>query len=190
MFARGEPAVEIYQGDRQDYEMPDSPRANTPTDSISGYEAAGYVSNALGKGYLLAFEASSDHISTHISFTNIWVTDPSRAGIMDAMRKRRVYGSTDNIVADFRTSGHAMGESFSTPTAPLFNIKLWGTAAFKSVVVIKDNNIVYSTSGGKEISFTWQDQATVKGKTSYYYVRGVQTDGNIVWVSPIWVAMQ
>jgi len=30
----------------------------------------------------------------------------------------------------------------------------------------------------------------VKGQTSYYYVRGVQTDGQIVWVSPMWVTMQ
>jgi hypothetical protein len=69
-----EPFVEIYQGDRQDYEMPGAPRANTSADSISGFDAPGYVSNALALGYQLGFEASSDHISTHISFTNIWVT--------------------------------------------------------------------------------------------------------------------
>jgi len=79
-----EPFVEIYQGDRQDYEMAGSPRANTSTDSISGFEASGYVSNALGMGYQLGFEASSDHISTHISFTNIWVTAPTaRASWME-----------------------------------------------------------------------------------------------------------
>src|ERR1035441_2341717 len=84
-----EPFVEIYQGARQDYEMPGAPRANTAADSISGFDAPGYVSNALGFGYQLGFEASSDHVSTHISFTNLWVTAPGRAGIMDAMRKRR-----------------------------------------------------------------------------------------------------
>jgi hypothetical protein len=185
-----EPFVEIYQGDRQDYEMPGAPRANTPTDSISGYEAAGYVSNALGKGLQLGFEASSDHISTHISFTNLWVTDPSRAGIMEAMHKRRMYGSTENIVADVSSGGHYMGESFTSSVAPVLNVKLFGTQPFQSVVVVKDNNVVYSTSGGKNISFTWQDLSAEKGKTSYYYVRGVQTDGNIVWVSPMWVTLQ
>ena len=59
-----------------------SPRANSASDSISGYEAAGYVSNALGLGYQLAFEASSDHVSTHISFTNLWVKTATRAGVM------------------------------------------------------------------------------------------------------------
>ncbi|HYL75898.1 MAG TPA: hypothetical protein VEU96_16930 [Bryobacteraceae bacterium] len=191
-----EPFVEIYQGARQDYEMAGAPRANTAADSISGFESAGYVSTALGKGYQLAFEASSDHVSTHISFTNIWVTTPTRAGILDAMKKRRMYGSTDNILADFRSGGHFMGESFTTSTQPVFTVHLWGTAPFQSVVMIKDGNVVFSTSGDRVVSFTWQDQTAQKGKTSYYYVRGVeqaqpgQVGGQIVWVSPMWVTMQ
>src|SRR5208283_2058861 len=73
-----EPFVEIYQGLRQNYEMPGAPRANSADDSISGYEPAGYVSNALNMGYVLGFEASSDHISTHISYTNLWIKSPTR----------------------------------------------------------------------------------------------------------------
>jgi hypothetical protein len=186
-----EPFVEIYQGDRQDYEMPGAPRANTSADSISGFESAGYVSNALGKGIQLGFEASSDHISTHISFTNVWVTTPTRAGIIDAMHKRRMYGSTDNIVADFRSGTHFMGETFNASSPPVFTVRLWGTAPFQSVVVVKDNNIVYSPAvGDRVVSFSWQDQTATKGKSSYYYARGVQTDGQIVWVSPMWVTLQ
>jgi hypothetical protein len=107
------------------------------------------------------------------------------------LKKRRLYGSTDNIVADFRSGGHFMGEAFSTSSAPVFTVRLFGTAAFQSVVVVKDNNIVYSAPAGKRVlSFTWQDQTAVKGKTSYYYVRGLQTDGQVVWVSPMWVTLQ
>jgi hypothetical protein len=185
-----EPFVEIYQGDRQDYEMPGAPRTNTASDSISGYEAAGYVTNALGKGIQLGFEASSDHISTHISFTNIWVTTPTRAGIMEAMHNRRLYGSTDNILADVRSGTHFMGESFSVTSQPVLSVRLFGTNAFQTVVVVKDGNVVYSTSGGQVLGFSWQDTTASKGKTSYYYVRGLQTDGQIVWVSPMWITMQ
>ncbi len=185
-----EPFVEIYQGDRQDYEMPDAPRANSSADSISGYEAAGYVSNALGKGYQLAFEASSDHISTHISFTNVWAKEATRAGILEGLRNRRMYGSTDNILADFRSGTHFMGESFTSSSQPLFLVRLWGTAPFQKVVLVKDNNIVYSTSGDRFLEFNYQDMTQQKGQTSYYYVRGLQTDGQIVWVSPMWVTMQ
>lgn len=185
-----EPFVEIYQGDRQNYEMPGAPRTNTANDSISGYEAAGYVSAALGKGYQLGFEASSDHVSTHISFTNIWVTAPTRAAILDALKKRRLYGSTDYILADFRSGTHFMGEAFNTSTAPVFSVHLWGTAPFQNVSVIKDNTVVFSTTGDRVVSFSYQDATAQKGKTSYYYVRGLQTDGQIVWVSPMWVTMQ
>ena len=185
-----EPFVEIYQGARQSYEMPGAPRANSASDSISGFDAPGYVSNALGKGYQLAFEASSDHVSTHISFTNIWVSSPTRAGIMDALRKRHMYGSTDNILADFRSGTHFMGESFTTAAQPVFTVRLWGTAPFQNVSVVKDNNIVYSTSGDRVLFFNWQDLTAQSGKTSYYYVRGLQADGQVVWVSPMWVTMQ
>src|SRR5260370_13459394 len=111
--------------------MPGAQSATPATGSISGFEAAGYVSNALGKGYQLGFEASSDHVSTHISFTNIWVTTPTRAGIMEALKKRRVYGSTDDILADFRSGTHFMGESFTTSSQPVFTVRLWGTAPFQ-----------------------------------------------------------
>jgi Periplasmic component of the Tol biopolymer transport system len=185
-----EPMVEIYQGDRQSYEMPGAPRSNTAADSISGYDPKGYVSNALAMGYKLAFEASSDHISTHISFTNLWLSAFTRAGIIEAVQKRHVYGSTDYILADFRSGAHFMGDIFTTASAPSFSVKLWGTNAFANVTVIKDGTSVYSTKGDKVIAFTWQDNAPQKGKTSYYYVRGTQTDGQIVWVSPMWVTMQ
>jgi len=191
-----EPIVEIYQGARQDYEMAGAPRANTASDSISGFESAGYVSNALGMGIQYGFEASSDHVSTHISFTNLWVKSPTRAGVFEAMQNRRVYGSTDNILADFRSGTHFMGESFTTSTPPVFTVRLFGTAPFQNVSVIKDGNVVYSTSGDSVVSFTWQDTSATKGKTSYYYVRGLQqplpgqVTGSIVWVSPMWVTMQ
>jgi hypothetical protein len=93
-------------------------------------------------------------------------------------------------VADFRSGTHFMGESFSTTTAPVFTVRLFGTNTFQNVSVIKDGNVVYSTSGDKVVSFTWQDPSTTKGKTSYYYVRGLQTDAQIVWVSPMWVTQQ
>jgi hypothetical protein len=186
-----EPVVEIYQGDRQNYEMPDAPRSNSQEDSIGGWRPLGFVSLALQKGYRLAFEASSDHISTHMSYCNLWVTSPTREGIMEAFHKRRVYGATDNILADVRCSGHMMGEEFNVTSAPSIAVKLMGTGPFAKVTIIKDNNYVYSVAPKtKAVNFTWQDNAAVKGKTSYYYVRGEQEDGQLVWVSPMWITWQ
>jgi hypothetical protein len=186
-----EPLVEIYQGDRQNYEMPGAPRSNSANDSIGGWQPLGFVSLALQKGYRLGFEASSDHISTHMSYCNLWVTSPTREGVMEALHKRRVYGSTDNILADVRSEGHFMGEEFSTSQKPSLSVKLWGTANFAKVHVIKDSQYVYSIQPNKKtVDFTWQDATASKGKTSYYYIRGEQADGELVWVSPLWIRYQ
>jgi hypothetical protein len=183
-----EPAVEIYQGARQDYEMPGAPRANTADNSISGWEPLGFVSMALKKGYRLGFQASSDHVSTHMSYCNLWVTSPTRAGLMEAFHKRRIYGSTDDILADVRCGSHFMGEDFASQEPPAISVKLRGLDNFAKVHIIKDGEYVYSISPGKkDVDFVWKDNAAEKGKTSYYYIRGEQTDGELVWVSPMWI---
>ena len=183
-----EPVVEIYQGDRQNYEMPNAPRSNSAKDSLGGWRPLGFVSLALKKGYRLGFQASSDHVSTHMSYCNLWVTTPTREGIMEAFHKRRVYGATEDILADVRCGSHFMGEEFTTAEPPAISVKLWGLANFAKVHIIKDGEYVYTTSPGKKtVDFVWKDSAAEKGKTSYYYVRGEQSDGEIVWVSPMWV---
>jgi hypothetical protein len=183
-----EPVVEIYQGDRQNYEMPDAPRSSSAGDAIGGWRPKGFVNLALEKGYMLGFEASSDHVSTHISYCNLYVKDVTRDSVLDAFRKRHVYAATDNILADVRSGDHIMGDAFSTGSLPMLRVKLTGTAKFTKVYVVKDNAYVYSTEpASSEVQFSWMDNAAAAGKTSYYYVRGEQEDGQIVWVSPMWI---
>ena len=183
-----EPVVEIYQGDRQNYEMPEAPRAPTENYAIGGWRPLGFVSLALKKGYRLGFEASSDHISTHMSYCNLWVATRTREAVMEAFRKRRVYGATDNILADVRCGPHFMGEEFTVGAAPVLRVKLVGTDQFSKVHIIRDGEIVYSAEPNqREVTFEWQDVAAERGKTSYYYVRGEQKDGELVWVSPMWI---
>ena len=123
-----------------------------------------------------------------MSYGMIWVAEPTREGLIDAVKKRRVYGATDNILADFRCDGHFMGEEFSLESAPALEVKLAGTADFAAVHIIKDGKYVYSVNPNKpEVNFTWTDQDVTRGQTSYYYVRGEQADGEIVWVSPMWI---
>jgi hypothetical protein len=178
-----EPVVEIYQGDRQNYEMPGAPRSNTVPANHPGF-----VSLALQKGYRLGFQSSSDHISTHMSYCNLWVTAPTREAIMEAFHKRRVFGATDNILADVRCGDHFMGEEFATAAPPAISVKLWGMKPFAKVEIVKDGAYVYSVQPNqKNVSFTWKDAAAEKGKTSYYYVRGEQQDGELVWASPMWI---
>jgi len=183
-----EPIVEIYQGDRQNYEMPDAPRSNSEKDSIGNWRPKGFVNLALAKGYKLGFQASSDHISTHMSYCNILAKDLTRESVLEGFQKRHVYGSTDNILADVRSGPNLMGDAFSTAEAPSLHVKLTGTSKFAKVVVVKDNEYVYSTEPGTDkVEFSWRDNTPSKGKTSYYYIRGEQDNGEIVWASPLWI---
>ncbi len=183
-----EPVVEIYQGDRQNYEMPGAPRTNSADDSIGGWRPLGFVSLALKKGYRLGFQASSDHTSTHMSYCNLWVTSPTREALMEAFRKRRIYGATDNILADVRCGSHFMGEEFTTSEPPAIAVKLWGADKFAKVHIIRNGEYAYSVApDSKTVDFVWRDEAALQGQTSYYYVRGEQADGELVWVSPMWI---
>jgi hypothetical protein len=186
-----EPAAELYNGNWQNYERPDAPRASTAQDSIGGWRPLGFLSRALEKGYRVAFGASSGHISTHMAYFNLWVTAPTRPGVMEALRKRRVYAATDHILADVSCNGHLMGEEFRATGAPLIHVKLVGTASFNRVHIIKDGKYVYTGDPKSRIvDFGWRDNDAKPGTTSSYYVRGEQVNGQLVWVSPMWISIQ
>ena len=68
------------------------------------------------------------------------------------------------------------------------SIRLVGTEPFEKVHVIKDGNYVHArVPNEREVEFDWTDFDAQPGTTSYYYVRGEQTDGELVWVSPMWI---
>lgn len=191
-----EPMVEVYQGARQNYEYPGCPRCPTKEDAIGGWEPAGFICNALLKGMKFSFQSSSDHGSTHISYAMIYADEYSREGILKAMQKRHTYGATDNIIADSRCTAadgteHMMGDEFAVKGAPTITLKLIGTTPFAKVTMIKDNvEIPIEAAQEKELNLTWTDPAPEKGKTSYYYFRGEQTNGELVWVSPMWIMVK
>jgi len=193
-----EPMVEIYQGCRQNYERPGAPRCPTEGDSIGGWRPKGFINLAFQKGYKFAFESSSDHRSTHISYALVYAENATRDAILKGMKARHVYGATDNIVADYRCSAggkeHFMGDEFSTKEAPTLKIKLHGTAPFAKVVIVKDDvEIQTFTPNTAAVDLSWTDPKPSAGKTSYYYVRGEQAPekadqlGELVWVSPMWI---
>ena len=192
-----EPLVEIYQGYESSYETADAPRAWHPGESKQhqGPRPAGYVWNAWAKGYKLGVQASSDHVSTHVSYSCILVEDYTRQGILDAIRKRHAYAATDTIIMDFRIQGveggtALMGDIVNSSHKPKLIAKIIGTAPIKHVDVIKNNTYVHKLDPNRQdVTFEYVDEAAQPGE-SYYYVRAVQTDGQVVWSSPIWVRYQ
>jgi hypothetical protein len=191
-----EPLVEIYQGYHANYEYEGAPRAETSDYNVTThgpYRPAGFYWNALAKGLKLGTESSSDHVSTHTSYTMIYTPSADRTDMVESMRKRHAYGATDNIVLDFRArdrQGHEwmMGDSFQAAT-PVFHIKVLGTGVIETVEIIKDGKFVYSTAPKSATAeFDYVDNAgATDSAESWYYVRVMQADRNMAWSSPMWV---
>ncbi len=190
-----EPLVEIYQGYHANYEYAGAPRAESPGYHVSThgpYRPLGFYWNALAKNYKLGVESSSDHISTHSSYTMIYTPSPERRDIVESMRKRHAYGATDNIVLDVRARDRQgrewmMGDSFAAPAAPVLHVNVLGTAPIQIIEIVKNGKFIYQTQPNAETAeFDFSDTATSPGQ-SWYYVRVIQEDRNLAWSSPIWV---
>ncbi|HWB01162.1 MAG TPA: hypothetical protein VG713_21885 [Pirellulales bacterium] len=186
-----EPVVEIYQGHRHNYEHFGAPRSPTQQTNIGGYQPAGFIWNALEKGYRLGFQSSSDHISTHISYGMVLAPELTRPGIIEAFKKRHSYAATDNIILVVRCGEQLMGDSFSIRERPSLTIDVEGTAPVAKLHVIRDNKYIYTTEPNeRRVHRTVTDADAAPGKTSYYYVRIEQADGNLAWASPMWITYQ
>jgi hypothetical protein len=188
-----EPFVEIYQGHRQSYEHLGGPRsARRQEESVGGWEPFGFVWNALAMQYRLGFQASSDHISTHISYAVALAEDATRPAILDAFRRRHCYAATDNIILDVRSGEHLMGDEFDTDGPVRLKVSIHGTSAVARIDIIKDFKYVYSTEPKKpEVEFQWTDDERYGPPgLSWYYVRAIQDNGELAWASPFWVHTQ
>ncbi len=181
-----EPAAAIYEGQRQSCEREGAPRAASATDAVTGFHPAGFLSEALAKGDRLGFAAASGHYSTHLAFTSVIAPANTREAILDAIRKRHIYAATANIVADIRSGDHLMGDEFAGP--PALSIHLIGAVPFSKVTIVKDGKDISTLQpNARDAKLEWTDSATQPGKTSSYYIRGEQADGNLVWTSPMWI---
>ena len=189
-----EPVVEIFQGHRQNYEETNAPlAARGPADTIQGYRPKGFVWEAFQKGRKLGFQASSDHISTHISYAVVLAEENSREGIIEAFRKRRSYAANDNILLDVRSGGLAMGAAFVSTEAPRLEIRAVGTTPIDRVDIVRQvgaatpQYVASFEPRRRTVDIAWSDPAAVAGQVNMYYVRLRQRNEALAWASPLWV---
>jgi hypothetical protein len=185
-----DPVVEIYQGDRVNYEEKNAPRGfreGEERKAPGGYFEPGLVWNAWKKGYRLGVIASSDHFSTHISYAMVYSPSRDRRAIFDAIRKRHTYGATDNIVLEFWMGDHFMGDDFTAAGPQKIRVKARGTGDVSAVHLIRDASYIYKVSPGRpDVDFEYLDAGAGAGE-HWYYVRLEQANGELAWSSPIWV---
>lgn len=177
-----EPVAEIFQGFRRDYERPGP-----------GVAEQASLWYALNKGHRLGFIASSDHMSTHMSFACVWAESKTREAIFEALKARRTYAATDRIGLAYQIGDALMGEE--TQLRPgedaTLKIKVSGTAEIKEIQIVRSGEVILtapkpSPTEDHRVNLDFTDSNTPDG-SSYYYVRVTQEDGAIAWGSPIWV---
>ena len=187
-----EPVVEIMQGARTNYEYLGAPlaaKSGEPRDAPGGYRPIGMVRNAWNKGYRLGVTVSSDHGSTHYSYTMVYTDRVTREGILDAIRRRHTYGATDNILLDARMGGYFMGDEFRAAEPVAISVKVRGTNELERIGIFRGEQLLFSHEpDGQEANFEYLDKDASGGMgLQYYYVRVEQADGNVAWGSPFWV---
>jgi hypothetical protein len=110
------------------------------------------------------------------------------------MKKRHTYAATSNILMDYRINAggatYIQGDELSSQSLPELSARIIGTAPLKKVVIVRDNEYIYSKEpDGETFDLRYRENSLQPGQ-HYYYVRAEQKDGNLVWSSPIWVKYQ
>lgn len=186
-----EPVVEIYQGARNSSEALTMPRVHEtpdePDKAPGGFQEKGLLSNAYQKGYRLGTTSSSDHGSTHISYSMVFTPKNDRQAILDSIRKRQTYGGTDNLILEFWANGKFQGSEFAAKDKVELKLKATGTSRIKQVQFIRNNVPLRTETPGKEqVELALVDMLPQPG-LNWYYARITQEDGEIAWSSPVWV---
>ena len=189
-----EPIVELWEGSRTSAESEGAPLAPSAkrTEMWAGdFRPLGFISNAWARGYKLGVQASSDHASTHISYTSVLSEGWTREALIEAMRKRHTYAATTNILLDYRVRAdgkqYIQGDEFNTRALPEIYARIRGTSGLAKVVIVRDNQYIYSQSPeSAEFELRYRETSLSPGR-HYYYVRVEQKDRHMAWSSPIWI---
>ena len=191
-----EPVVEIFQGARTSAEHEGAPLAPTEQRTelhAGGYRPLGFVWNAWKKGYRLGVQSSSDHVSTHTSYSAVIAEGIGREDLVNALRQRHTYAATTNILLDYRLTldgkPYLQGDIAAGSGIPELTARIVGAGPLKKVDVVRDNQYVYSQQpAGETFDLRFRENELAPGE-HYYYVRVEQKDGRMAWSSPIWVKL-
>ena len=140
------------------------------------------------EGLKLGTQSSSDHISTHSSYTMIYSPSRTATDLVESMRKRHAYGATDNIVVDFRAGEHMMGDAFDATTPPRMTVKVLGHQPLGDGGDDQGRQVrLRDAAGGNDGGF--HVSRPESGEAGELVLRAgvIQADRQMAWSSPMWV---
>lgn len=187
-----EPIVELFQC-RGNNEYPGCPREKNLDRHSTTHLKEVFVDYALReKRHKLRFVASGDHNGMGVGLASLWVKEPGRKGIMEALRARRCFATTgDKIFVDMKINGSMMGETTSLNGTPGIEIRTKTAEVLEKVELLRNSRVIKTWNAPdeeKEFSVSYADEAfNAEKEVLYYYVRVTQKDNEIAWSSPIWI---
>ena len=193
---RFERLVEVFQDRRGNYEYRDAPAApgkGVPEQGIEHVVDGHFVADALNRGRRLGLCSGGDHMG--LSMTGVLAERLDREAVFQALRTRRCYGVTGaKIRAELRVTCEravvGMGASLSArPEAEVtLEASIDGAAAISEIALLQQGSVsVRETAGARSAHETFELRAPAAGQTTYAYIRVRQVDGQMAWLSPIWI---
>lgn len=177
------------------------------------------VQAALARGLRLGIVAGGDEHAGHAGYgdwkrnlrdnhgglTAVFASSLNRKSIWNALWNRQCYATTGSrIYLEFTVNGAHMGQEVhidqNRKTSRKISFRVEGTAPLDGVEIIRNNQVVYRTSGEEpnlcSISTTWVDNekfdevafTPLKSGPSFifYYLKVIQKDNEMAWSSPVW----
>jgi len=143
----------------------------------------------LKKGYRYGFVCNSDGHKGAVAnngLTAVFARRLDRASILEAVRARRCYGTTNaRIRLLFTINGALMGSELPATPEKKIVIDVAGEAPLKAVDLLKDGEL-HRRFKPREVSFR-VELTEECDDPSNWYVRATQFDNHIAYSSPIWV---
>lgn len=160
----------------------------------------GYFQDVLAKGIHVGVIGGSDsHSGWPVNspreprpypggMTCVYAAELTRQGVFEALRNRRCYGTTGaRIILEFQINGHGMGEIIQGQDELKISVKVAGTDRLEKVEVVKNNSVFFAQSSREYwLEFEINDNSGSGRDEDFYYVKAIQTDGEMAWSSPIW----
>ncbi len=175
-------------------EAPDSPRVIYQP--VEGH----FARDALDRGYRLGFVGSGDGHDGHPGLSHlaspngglvaILADELTRAGVLEALRSRRVYATNGpRIVLHVTLDGAPIGSSVEGGDGPPRVLEVTAVApdVLERIDLVRTGSIVHTVpgTGSRELHVMAPIADLARGE--YLYVRAVQTDGGAAWSSPFFV---
>ncbi len=200
-----------------DWRIPPDPRFEPVTEVVSVHGSSeamdspsriydpmpgNFVRDALDMGYKLGFIGSGDSHDGHPGLAQLAAPqgglaaiiseDRTRAGVLAALRARRVYATNGpRILLRMALGADPMGSTITVEPGKSLDavllVRVVGTAPLERVELIRSGELVDAVESDGALDTVLQRKIEGLRAGEYIYVRVVQQDGGAAWSSPIFI---